>query len=678
MYRHVVLLSLTACLILASAVAPAVGAPALQFEPYAFTGYVNDPYSVDIGWFDTGNVDDLVIGSLFTGSLRTLLGDGDGTFTSVGSYSGLGNLTDVAVGRLGGSYLDDVAYLRNTEGWVTMRVGNGDGTFGIETVAAVGGTLNAIECANLVGSADDERIVAWMGPAPTYAGHLSVFGGTNVTLDVGAYPRAIAVGDFDSDFDDDVAVTNASSDSVSVFRNNGSTLVAWTTLAPGDQPRGILRGEFDGDYAFDDLAVAVYGSSKIVVYLGNAGSFVARQTGLPGRPGEIDGTDFNRDDLMDLVVHLPLDRKLVLLKGLGDGRFENVGTVDVPITPGSLRAFAVGHLDADWKPDIAVADAGNDRITILRNTSAPSYRRLAGADRYETAAAISASACNLGWGPATNVVLATGEDFPDALAGAPLAAALNAPVLLTRRDSLPAKVRDEIQRINPAKVYILGGRPAVSSGVESYIRDSLHYPVERIAGSDRYETAYRIAKKLLGLSPSTTAYVCTGENFPDALSASAPAAVLRAPILLVRSNSVPSATRRLLDETPGITSSVLVGGANVVSNAVKTEFPAPSRVSGNDRYETSAALAQASAGLFESGRLLVATGLNFPDALAGGAVASRARWRGPLLLVPGKTPLPSSTRQYMSIWGPSGFELGVLGGTIVVPNSVVGALQDAS
>ncbi|MFP3338865.1 cell wall-binding repeat-containing protein, partial [Micrococcus sp. SIMBA_131] len=114
-----------------------------------------------------------------------------------------------------------------------------------------------------------------------------------------------------------------------------------------------------------------------------------------------------------------------------------------------------------------------------------------------------------------NVVLATGEDFPDALAAAPLAYYYNAPILLTEKKKLSKVTEAALTFLQVENVTIVGGKGAVSTSIENYLEDELGIEVDRVAGKDRYETAAAIAKEL---PPSDTAVVAYGKNFPDALS----------------------------------------------------------------------------------------------------------------------------------------------------------------
>ncbi|HEX6139099.1 MAG TPA: cell wall-binding repeat-containing protein, partial [Candidatus Limnocylindria bacterium] len=107
--------------------------------------------------------------------------------------------------------------------------------------------------------------------------------------------------------------------------------------------------------------------------------------------------------------------------------------------------------------------------------------RLFGADRYATAAQLSASAFAPGAAP--TVLVASGENFPDALAAASAAAVIGAPLLLARAGSLPAATAAELDRLNPGAIVIAGGPGVIGDTVASAM--SAYAPVERAWGADR-------------------------------------------------------------------------------------------------------------------------------------------------------------------------------------------------
>ncbi len=261
-----------------------------------------------------------------------------------------------------------------------------------------------------------------------------------------------------------------------------------------------------------------------------------------------------------------------------------------------------------------------------------------GADRYRTAAAISEASYPVS---APALVIASGQNWPDGLTASALAAAAEAPVLLTRADRLSLTVRDEIMRLGPQRIYIVGGEQAVSRAVEDAIDQLPHSAiVTRLAGSDRYDTARLVAiqvRTLLGSLPDGRVIVASGENYPDALSTSSLSAAAGYPILLSRRGSIPSATSRALS-TLGPTSSLIIGGEQAISSQVAALLPSPVRLAGMDRYETSRVVAGygVGSGVLTYSTLGVATGRAFPDSLAAGPLLGMHR--APLILADGSGP----------------------------------------
>ncbi len=295
-------------------------------------------------------------------------------------------------------------------------------------------------------------------------------------------------------------------------------------------------------------------------------------------------------------------------------------------------------------------------------------KRLAGNDRYATAAAISKMRFA---GGASTVFIATGGSFPDALAGSPAAARLNGPILLTDPGRLPAATAAEVDRLNPSRIIILGGAASVGGNVASALAG--YAPVVRWAGNDRYATAATVSQK--SFSPGVpVAYVATGLAFPDALSGGAIAGKNGGPILLVKQNALPASTAAELDRlNPG--KIVILGGAGAVNGAVATalgRYGPVSRLSGSDRYATAVAVSRAAYGNAGAIAAFVATGSNFPDGLAGGPVAALVP--GPLLLVAPGT-LPGTVATELRRLAPD--TVWVLGGPGSVSGSVVTSIDAA-
>ncbi|MHA7139624.1 cell wall-binding repeat-containing protein [Rossellomorea arthrocnemi] len=281
--------------------------------------------------------------------------------------------------------------------------------------------------------------------------------------------------------------------------------------------------------------------------------------------------------------------------------------------------------------------------------------RIQGPNRYETAIEISKQ----GWNTADTVVLAKGSDFPDALAGGPLAFYHNAPILLTDAKSLTGATKKEISRLKAKKVIILGSEGAVSKAVENELR-KMGVSIQRIGGKDRFDTAAKIAKEI----PATKVIIANGKNFPDALAVAPYASKNKYPILLTNADVLPSSTKAALS---GKKNSIIVGSTTVVSDGVKKQLPNPVRYGGKDRYETAKLIIQNLPLGKEIG--YVATGTNFPDALAGSVLA--AKNNAPILLVKDKS-IPSPTKSILNGYN----QFKVWGGTAAISNNVVTELNN--
>jgi putative cell wall-binding protein len=289
--------------------------------------------------------------------------------------------------------------------------------------------------------------------------------------------------------------------------------------------------------------------------------------------------------------------------------------------------------------------------------------RLSGPDRIATAAAIAADRFTA----ADTVFLATSLNFPDALAGGPLAARLSAPILLTGPGELAEPTRVQLDRLKPKTVVVLGGTAVVPQAVaDAAAAAAGGASIQRLSGADRYATAAAIAERY----PSAArAYLATGENFPDALTGGALAAARDdGPIVLTRRADLPDATAAQLDRLePG--ELVVLGGTAAVPAATADAAATAAggatvtRLGGADRFVTAALIgAQFPA---PTQAAYIATGLNFPDALAGTPAA--AQTDSPILLTT-RDELPPDTIAQLERLQPVGIL--ILGGTAVVSDAV--------
>lgn len=288
--------------------------------------------------------------------------------------------------------------------------------------------------------------------------------------------------------------------------------------------------------------------------------------------------------------------------------------------------------------------------------------RIAGLDRYATSVAVSQK----GWEKSDVVVLARGDLYADALAGVPLAAKFDAPLLLTNHNYLNAATKEEIARLGAKKVYILGGDGAVLPAVEKQIKDS-GVEVVRLSGATRYDTAAAIAKEVAP-NGSDKVVVVNGENYPDALSVASFAGAEGLPILLANSSkTLPAATNKAID-TLGSKETLVVGGKDVITEGAASTLPKVTRLGGATRFDTNIAVVKHFG--TDSNVVYVATGYNFPDSLAGAALA--AKDKAGVVLV--SSTLPEAAKAYLASLELS--QVNVFGGEQVVSPSVVSEISD--
>ncbi|MDR6904654.1 putative cell wall-binding protein [Agromyces sp. 3263] len=250
----------------------------------------------------------------------------------------------------------------------------------------------------------------------------------------------------------------------------------------------------------------------------------------------------------------------------------------------------------------------------------PAATRLAGNDRFETAVMIARSSF-----PSTApvVYVTAGGNYPDALAAGGAAAVDGGPLLLVDPGYVPSSTLAELKRLAPSSIVLVGGQAAVSVSVETTLKTVA--PVTRLGGADRYDTAMKVADFAFGTA--TTAYLATGMDFPDALSASAAGGAKKAPVLLANGSlgAIDAATIAELRKL-GVTTVKIVGGTSAVSPGVEQGIRdagfTVQRLFGADRYMTSVAINRDA--FPNPSKVYVATGTGFADALSGSAAAAKA------------------------------------------------------
>ena len=283
--------------------------------------------------------------------------------------------------------------------------------------------------------------------------------------------------------------------------------------------------------------------------------------------------------------------------------------------------------------DLALWGTGTDTYTYPIFAQ---WIQLAGDNRFDTMKAI----VGRGFETADTVIIAIGGNYPDALAAAGLAGVEKAPILLTEGTYLSSQAASEITRLGATNAIIVGGESVITPDTAAQIEALVGAGnVTRASGIDRVATALDIFDK--GVGWSRTAVIATGFGFADALSISPYAYANGSPVFLTGSDTGSadlSDTTKAVLTTANFDEVVIVGGTGVVSEATQTYLEGifgagcVMRLSGDDRYRTSAEIARFAIenGILSYNNMAVATGNNFPDALAGSTLCGS---KGAVLLL---------------------------------------------
>ncbi|WP_413316337.1 cell wall-binding repeat-containing protein [Agrococcus sp. 1P02AA] len=291
------------------------------------------------------------------------------------------------------------------------------------------------------------------------------------------------------------------------------------------------------------------------------------------------------------------------------------------------------------RPFLALATALALVATGLATAAAPARAlavdRIAGSDRFETSVEVSR---NLGDITGGVVFLANGLTFPDALSAAPVVAAEGGDLLLTLPDRLPFSVAERIWELAPAEIVVVGSTASVSDAVLDQAAEAASagsgtdLQQTRIGGVNRVETSLLLLDRLRESGPVTAAWIVSGANFPDALVAASVAGRYGEAVILDHHAPGSAGSRAWLElvgpHVRGLGLQI-AGGEPSVSEADRVGLEragatSTHRYAGRDRYETARLINESIPGAPASPHILLATGQNFPDALAGAVLSATA------------------------------------------------------
>lgn len=310
-------------------------------------------------------------------------------------------------------------------------------------------------------------------------------------------------------------------------------------------------------------------------------------------------------------------------------------------------------------------EAQDEEVKALNSAGQIIPTRIAGQNRYESAAQISREQFT----NAKKVIVVNAQKYADALSATTLSDGKYS-ILYTEKDSLPTATRNEIQRLNPVEVYLLGGQQSISAGIENILKKYSN-KVTRIAGRDRYETSAKVA----AMSKKKNVVIASGENFSDPLYASSYAYSNNAKILLSSGKTLSRETRNYLFRNKSSIGKVtVVGGGQSISSATVRYIQSVtgknvSRISGRNRYDGSVKVANS----MNKDKVFIASGEDFADALAISPLAQKLN--APILLS-SRSKLDTSVIAFLNNFKKSIKDVYIVGGYRTIDNNVYGTVKN--
>ncbi len=336
---------------------------------------------------------------------------------------------------------------------------------------------------------------------------------------------------------------------------------------------------------------------------------------------------------------------------------------DSPIKP--EKSVSKENSEEQVSEEIDDKKAQDEEVKALNSAGQIIPSRIAGQNRYESAAQISREQFT----NAKKVIVVNAQKYADALSATTLSDGKYS-ILYTEKDSLPTATRNEIQRLNPVEVYLLGGKQSISAGIENILKKYSN-KVTRIAGRDRYETSAKVA----AMSKKKNVVIASGENFSDPLYASSYAYSNNAKILLSSGKTLSRQTRDyLLRNKSSIGKVTVVGGGQSISSATVRYIQSVtgknvSRISGRNRYDGSVKVANS----MNKDKVFIASGEDFADALAISPLAQKLN--APILLS-SRSKLDTSVIAFLNNFKKSIKDVYIVGGYRTIDNNVYGTVKN--
>lgn len=327
-----------------------------------------NPRAAVVADFNGDGKPDVAVVNRGPNTISIFLGNGDGTFAAPVNYSVGVDAIGIAAGDMNGDGKLDLLTTNRASYTISILFGNGDGTFGnradytagTEPMALVTGDFDGdgfLDVAEINGADDTVSIFLSVGDGTLKA---------PVIYPVGSGPIAIVTGDFNHDGILDIAVANAGSSNIAVLLGNGGGTFQSAVYYPtGSDPDGLFTADLNGDGKLD-LVAANNGSNTFSVLLNNGdGTFAPQVSYSAGTlPFGVTGGDFYGNGKIDLAITNSEDNTVSIVPGNGDGTFNTAQTLTFS-TGNEPLGLAVGDFNNDGRPDVVVANAVDNSVSVL-------------------------------------------------------------------------------------------------------------------------------------------------------------------------------------------------------------------------------------------------------------------------------------------------------------------------
>jgi alpha-tubulin suppressor-like RCC1 family protein len=353
-------------------------AQTVSFDPATNFAAGTYPYSVAMGDLNGDGKPDLAVANRTDDNVSILLGTGTGAFGAATNFAVGTQPASVAIGDLNGDGKPDLAVANRGSDNVSILLGTGTGAFGSAASFAVEfASPSSVAIGDLNGDGKPDLAVAKTGFGSDDNVSILLSDGTGAfgsatNFDVGRSPYSVAIGDLNGDGKPDVAVANLGNDNVSILLGDGTgAFGVATNFGVGGLPFSVAIGDLNGD-GKPDLAVANLGTDNVSILLGDGTGAFSSATNFAVGSGPVSGPvsvaigDLNGDGKPDLAVANANSNDVSILLNTGDGAFGPATNFAVGSSPTSV---AIGDLNGDGKPDLAVANNTSNNVSVLLNTT---------------------------------------------------------------------------------------------------------------------------------------------------------------------------------------------------------------------------------------------------------------------------------------------------------------------